>query len=267
MIQDLNGKVALITGGTRGIGFATALALGRQGALPVVTYRWGSADEADVRGSFAAAGARAPLIVQADVSRPEDTAALMAEVKRHYDRIDIFVSNAAGGAVVKDIGDLTERALLKTIRYNTWPTVDYLFKIHEHFGAYPRYVVAISSTGSDRFSIYYDLVAASKAALEGLCRYLSHRLRGEDININVIRTLGVMTDGFHATFGPEASNFILKYVQKRRLVREEEVADVVLALCSGLLDGMRGQIITVDRGAVFFDGISRLYLEREQFGL
>lgn len=267
MNLDFKDKVALVTGGTKGIGLATALAFAGRGARTVITYRFGTADEAEVLGRFAAIGAAEPLIVQADVSRPDETTALMAEIKRRHGRIDVFVSNAAGGVLVRDLDDLTERSLLKTMRYGAWPTLDYLFKIHAHFGAYPRYVVAISSTGPDRYSVNYDLVAASKAALEGLCRYLTHRLRDEAVNINVVRTLGVMTDAFHATFGSEASEFVLRHVQRRRLISEDEVAGVVLALCSGLLDGMRGQVVTVDHGAVFYDNTARLYREHEELGL
>jgi NAD(P)-dependent dehydrogenase (short-subunit alcohol dehydrogenase family) len=267
MKLNFDGKVVLVTGGTKGIGLATALAFGAHGAQTVLTYRWGSADEDDVRRRFSAAGAPDPLIVQADVSQPGETAALMDEIARRHASVDVFVSNAAGGVLVKDIADLTERALLKTIRYGSWPMFDHIFQIHRRFGAYPRYAVAVSSTGPDRFSINYDLVAASKAALETLCRYLSHRLMDQDIRINVVRTIGVLTDAFHTTFGPEASAFFLERVRAERFVSADEVAGAILALCSGRLDGMRGQTLTVDHGAGFFDSAARLYAEQAQAGI
>src|SRR5262249_18413063 len=154
----------------RGIGLASALAFGRYGAHTVLTYRWGSADEDDVRRSFADIGAPEPLIVQADVSQPAETAALMEEIGQRHDGVDMLVGNASSGVLVKEVADLTERALLKTMQYGAWPMIDYLFKIRDRFGAYPRYAVAISSTGPDRFSVNYDLVAAARAALETLCR-------------------------------------------------------------------------------------------------
>ena len=73
MIADYGGKIVLVTGGTMGLGLATALAFGRRGARCVLTYRWGSTDEGEVRSRFEAAGAPPPMILQADAaqSRPQ----------------------------------------------------------------------------------------------------------------------------------------------------------------------------------------------------
>ncbi|MCK5250284.1 MAG: SDR family NAD(P)-dependent oxidoreductase, partial [Spirochaetaceae bacterium] len=70
---DLSGKTALITGGTGGIGLATALELGAAGANTVITYRWGSTEEEVILKLFADRGAPKPLVLEADVSREEDT--------------------------------------------------------------------------------------------------------------------------------------------------------------------------------------------------
>jgi NAD(P)-dependent dehydrogenase (short-subunit alcohol dehydrogenase family) len=259
MIPDLHGKVALVTGATKGIGLACALALGRFGAHTVITYRWGSAEESDVLRAFSEVGAPAPMIIQADVAQEDDTRALMEAIGQRHAGVDIFVSNATGGALVTDVADLTERALLKTIRYGTWPMFGYLLAMKSRFGRYPRHAVAISSTGPDTFSLNYDLVAASRAALETLCRYLSHRLLSEDIRINVVRTVGVQTDAFESTFGTEAASFFRNHIPPKLTITPNDVAGTVVALCGGLLDGMRGQTLTVDRGAVFADTVARLY--------
>jgi NAD(P)-dependent dehydrogenase (short-subunit alcohol dehydrogenase family) len=79
--QDFKDRVVLITGGTRGIGLACGLAFGRQGARTVLTHRWGSADEDELRARFVAVGAPPPLVIEADASREEDTARLLGRLK------------------------------------------------------------------------------------------------------------------------------------------------------------------------------------------
>src|SRR5262245_50013245 len=123
---DYRGKAVLVTGGTRGIGLATALAFGRCGAHCTLTYRWGSADEDEVREQFRAAGAPEPLLFQADISQAEDCRALLRELKTRGLPPVALISNATGAAVVRDLADLTERALLQSVRYGGWPTYEYL---------------------------------------------------------------------------------------------------------------------------------------------
>lgn len=263
MRLSFSDRVVLITGGTAGIGLATALAFGRRGARCWLTYRWGSADEEDIRARFAAVGAPEPWIVQSDVGREEDTAALLAEMRRHHERVDVFVSNASAAARVESIEDYSERALQKSIHYSAWPMVGYTRAIHATFGAYPRYVVGMSSTGPDHYTHGYDFVASSKAVMETLCRYLTWHLRGEDVRVNVVRSRAVRTEAFVSTFGAELEAWAGEHAGERHWVSPEHVADATVALCSGLLDAVRGQVITVDRGTTFVDGLSRLYLEEQ----
>ena len=264
---DYRGKSVLITGGTRGIGLATALAFSRCGAHCTLTYRWGSADEDEVREQFRAEAAPEPLLIQADVAQADDCRTLLRELHWRGLNPEVFISNATGAVVVHELADLSERALLQSIRYGGWPTYEYLLRMREIFGRFPRYVVAMSSDGPVRYSVGYDLAAASKAVLETLCRYLTYRLRHEDIRINILRSRGVRTDAFEATFGGELVPFARRLGYGDCLVEPEEVGRVALALCSGLLDGVRGQVITVDRGITFFDGLSWIYQQRETLGL
>lgn len=187
----------------------------------------------------------------------------MEVLKDRVGSVDVFISNATGAVLINELEDLTERALMKTMQYSAWPTIDYVLKMKDQLGCYPRYIVVISSAGPDRYHVNYDLMAASKASQETLCRYLSYRLRDEEVFINIIRTLGVRTEAFQTTFGSEFAEFIKPLLPEQRMIDEEEVAKATLALCSGMMDGVRGQTITVDRGAVFYDNISRIYQERD----
>lgn len=260
-MTDLQDKAVLITGGTRGIGLATGLAFGRQGATCILTHRWGSADEDAIREAFAQAEAPEPLIVEADVAQDDDTSALLDVVATRFDRIHAFISNAAFGPVVHDLGGYRRRDLLRAIDYSAWPLCAYTLAIRERFGCAPRYVVGLSSNGPDRLNPNYDLVAAAKAVVEVLARYLDYRLFDEDVNINIVRAWWVRTLALKDTFGPDFPAFVERYPRSHQFVEVTEVADAILALCSGLMDGVRGQVITVDHGHAFSDNLMRLYSE------
>lgn len=250
------GRVVLVTGGTRGIGRATGLALGRYGARVVLTHRWGSADEDALRAEFEAAGAEAPLVVEADASRPEDTRRLMETLRRHADRVDVLVSNVCAVSRVESLEDHSERALLRTLDYSSWPLVGYLQALDAAFAELPRHVVVSSSDGPDTHYPGYDYVALSKAVLETLVRYLAVTLRPRGVLVNALRSRMVLTESFDEMFGPERRALFDRFPEFA--VRPEDVAHTALALCSGAFDAMSGEIVTVDRGARFLDNTMTL---------
>jgi len=266
MLNDLRGKAVLITGATKGIGLGAALAFGRRGALCTLTHKWGSADEDDIRRQFAAVGAPEPRIVQADAASADDTAALMQELRSRHDQVEVFVSNVSFAQVVRSLDDYVKRSLLRSIEYSVWPMVEYTQKIHEVFGRYPRYVIGLSSIGPDKFTANYDFVAAAKAVLETLCSYLTYRLAAEDVRVNILRASFVRTESLAATMGEECIPFIERF-DPSMFVTVDEVAEAIVALCSGLMDAVRGQVLSVDRGAGFYDNSMRLYEQRHRLNI
>jgi len=153
---DLQGKTALITGGTKGIGLAAAHALAEAGAQVCLTYKWGSADLQKVAGDFESRGAPRPRFFEADAASEQDTGRLMDELSASTRTIDIFISNVSFALRTLSLADYKKRSLFKTLEYSTWPLVDYTRKIKERFGKYPKYVLAISSDGPDHFYPGYD---------------------------------------------------------------------------------------------------------------
>jgi NAD(P)-dependent dehydrogenase (short-subunit alcohol dehydrogenase family) len=262
-LNDLKAKCVLITGGTMGIGLSTAIAFARHGAQVVITHKWGSADEDNLRDIFRREALLEPLILTADASRDEDTDALLSELQSRFDAIEVFVSNVSMALVTRGLDDYNKRSLFKSIEYSAWPFFEYTRRIRQVFGKYPRYVIGLSSSGPDHFHVNYDFVAFSKAVLETMCRYLNHRLFDEDVRINIVRARAVDTESLRATFGNEFRDFLTRANMQRDLILPEEVANTILALCSGLMDGVSGQVLMVDRGATFRDNLMRLYNERE----
>ncbi len=261
-INDFRDKAVLIAGGTAGIGLATGLAFGRRGARCTLTYRWGSADEDAIRARFRAAGAPEPRLVQSDVKDEADLGELVAEMRRAHERVEVFVSGVAAATAVRGLEDYDWRALVQSLESTAWPLFAYLRRLHAAFGSYPRYVIGLSSDGPDSYQAHYDFVAASKAVLETLCRYASAHLYQEDVRINVVRAGWVFTDSLRAVFGEDVEPFVQRYYPES-VIPAAEVADAIVALCSGLMDAVRGQVLVVDHGATFADNLMRLFDNRD----
>ncbi|MBW2735216.1 MAG: SDR family oxidoreductase [Deltaproteobacteria bacterium] len=264
--NDFHNKAVVITGGTKGIGLATGLAFGRNGAHLYLTHRWGSADENEIRAKFAEAGALEPTIVEADVSQDEDTKALMELIKERHKSVEVFVSNVCIVQPADGIESYKKRSLLRSLEYSAWPFVAYMQQIQETFEKLPRYVIGMSSDGPDNYFSHYEYVAVSKAVMETMCRYLSRHLRHETINLNIIRSRNVLTDAVTEIFGEKYVRFMSKYAGEENFMAAEEIANVALALCSGMLDAVNGQVIQVDKGAAFADTLMRTKEQLEKWG-
>ena len=261
---DMKDQAVLITGGTKGIGLATALQFGQAGARTYLTYKWGSADEAHIYDAFKARKAPEPRLIEADVTVDADTDNLLEQIKKREKRIDFFISNVGVARRARSLRDYRKRSLFKTLEYSTWPLIEYTRKIHKVFGFYPKHILGISSDGPDHFYKGYDFVAASKTLLEFFAKYLSVHLFEEGSRVNVIRFGPVKTESFDLVFGEEFFQFLKDNdVPDEMIIQPEECGKAVLAVCSGLLDAMNGQIITVDKGMAFRDNLMMRYLSKQ----
>lgn len=264
---DFRGKTVLVTGGTKGIGRAIGLAFGTLGARCVLTHKWGTATDDEVNGAFAAAGAPVPRIVRADVSSDDDTRALFEQLRDTGTTLEALVSNVSFSFVTNAVDDYRKRSLMKSLEYSAWPMVSYANAAVTYLGRAPRYVVGISSPGPDAFHAGYDFAASAKSVMEVLARYTSDRMHGLDTRINIVRPGGVFTESLDSTFGDRFKEFALRLSEPDHYFTGEEIAGTIVALCSGWMDGVQGQVISIDRGTRFFDGTQRLFEHRERYGV
>jgi NAD(P)-dependent dehydrogenase (short-subunit alcohol dehydrogenase family) len=258
---DLTGKTALVTGGTRGIGLGAALQLARAGAKLYLTYRWGSADTDSLFAAFSKVTDIKPVLIESDVSVEEETMRLLDTIAKNTGALDIFISNASIALLTDSLDEYKKKSLFKTIEFSTWPLIDYTRKIKERFGAYPKYIIGVSSDGPDHFYKGYDFVAATKGLMEIFSRYLSIHLASEGSRVNVVRFGPVATDSFNHVFGDGFFDFVrTNGVSAEMLLKIEDCGKAIVALCSGLLDGVNGQILTVDNGLAFTSNMVMQYL-------
>ena len=242
---DLSDHAVLVTGGTRGLGRVIGEAFAQTGAQVYLTHRWGSVDEAELCRDFVAAGLRAPVVVEADASDPEHTRALLQEVRAGGLPLHTIVSNVAFAKITPELSDLKRRSLELSLGYTAWPVVDLVQTARDVLGRYPRYVVGIGSDAQRWCHEGYDLVGASKAVLETLCRYLASRLTDQGVRVNVVCPGLVDSEALQATFGPD---LVARLREHDAMVDPVDVARTCVALCSGWMDGVSGQVLAVDEG-------------------
>ena len=253
---DLTNQVALVTGGSRGIGRATALRLAEAGADVVVNYVTSSSAAKEVADAISAMGRRAAT-VKADVSEPEDIASMLEFVGNAFGKLDILVSNAASGGF-RSLLAATPRHFEATMKTNVQALMlltQAALPLMQRDAASPdaarrRKIIAMSSHGSHRALPAYGLIGASKAALESMTRHLALELGNQGINVNVVLAGLVASD---STRNFPESQRIFDAIAERRLVsgREllaEDVANAVLYLSSSLSDLVQGQVLTIDGG-------------------
>ena len=231
MSNRLQGKVAVVTGASKGIGAAIARGFGAEGASVVVNYA-SSKEAADkVVGDIVAAGGAA-MAVKADMSKPFEVEQLFAEANRAYGRIDVLVNNA-GVYDFQPLENITLELFRKHMELNVF---GYLLAVKEAVGYMPDggSIVNMSSTvtilGEPSSSVY----TASKGAIDGLTRALSNELAPRKIRVNAIKPGVVDTDGLQAggflqtDFGPR----ILAETPLGRLGVPGDIAPVAVFLAS-----------------------------------
>ena len=239
----LKGRVALVTGGSRGIGRAVAISLADAGAAVAVNYREKEKAARDVVETIHGAGGRA-MAVGADVSKAMDVSAMMSAVERELGPVDVLVNNAGVG-LVRGVDDLTEEDFDLTIAVNLKSA--FLCTQAVVSGMRARQwgrIVNISSgaaRGAGGVGPHYN---ASKAGMEGLTRGYAARLVKEGITVNAVAPSLIETDMVKSGLASSASRIPLG-----RFGTAEECAQAVLMVIGNAY--MTGQTVSLSGGMSF----------------
>ena len=241
-MTDLTGRVALVTGGSRGIGRAIAVSLAEAGAAVAVNYREKAAEAEAVADAIRGKGGKA-VTVRADVSQAADVRRLVADVERGLGPIDVLVNNAGIG-LVRTVDDLTEADFDTTIAVNLKSV--FLCTQAVIPGMRARQwgrIVNISSgaaRGAGGVGPHYN---ASKAGMEGMTRGYAARLVKDGITVNAVAPSLIETDMVTAVASSAAR------IPLGRFGKPEECAKIVMMLLDN--EYMTGQTVALSGGLSF----------------
>jgi 3-oxoacyl-[acyl-carrier protein] reductase len=246
---SLDGRVALVSGGTRGIGRAVAETLARHGASIVVTGASEDPGAAALATSLQEAHGVEALGVACDVRQPQRVRSLYGDVFKAFGRLDVLVNNAG---ILRDalIGMVSDDVLEETFRVNTLGAIHHLQSAARLIQRSGRgsivNITSIIGVEGNEGQIAYS---SSKAALIGLTRSAAKELAPRGVRVNAVAPGFIDTD-MSRSLPPDKFDERLASVKMGRIGTPQDVANVVLFLASDLSDYVTGQVIGVDGGMV-----------------
>jgi 3-oxoacyl-[acyl-carrier protein] reductase len=242
----LEGKIALVTGGSRGIGRACVECLAAEGAEVTFVYHSNREAAEALASELCGKGAKVQA-VQADVRDPDRAAEIIEKLVEKSGRLDVLV-NSAG--IVKDglLGGMTNDQWRDVIETNLYGTYNYCRgatqqMMYQRQGA----IVNLSSTASEFASRGQVNYAASKGGIDGITRAMAKELAPRGIRVNAVAPGMIETDMSKAVRGL-AGDQIKKIIPLKRIGKPEEIAQVVVFLASDEASYLTGQVLRVDGG-------------------
>jgi 3-oxoacyl-[acyl-carrier protein] reductase len=247
-MSKLAGKVAVVTGASKGIGAGIAKRLAADGAAVVVNYA-SSREGADrVVAKITAEGGKA-IAVQADVAKADDVQRLFAEAKRAFGRLDVLVNNA-GVYQFAPLEAITEDAFHQQFNTNVLGLLLTTQEAVKHFGAEGGSVINIGSAASRTAPPTTAIYTATKGAVDAVTHVLAKELGPRKIRVNSINPGGVETEGTHAA-GVIGSDFEKQMVAQTplgRMGQPEDIAAVAAFLASADSAWLTGEVILASGG-------------------
>jgi 3-oxoacyl-[acyl-carrier protein] reductase len=257
---SLSGKVALISGGSRGIGAAAVRLFTAAGAKVAFSYQKARARAealaADCRKD--AGGADVCYPIAADLNSPDSARALVAETVKHFGRLDILVANhgvwPADDVPIERMTDAQWRSTLAINLDGVFGLVKYTvaqIKSQPRGNSPAGHIVLISSTSGQRGEAFHVDYSATKGALISMTKSLASELARDGIYVNCVAPGWVDTDMSAATLAdPKTGEKIRATIPLGRAARPEEIAAPVLFLCTEHAGFITGEVFNVNGGAV-----------------
>jgi 3-oxoacyl-[acyl-carrier protein] reductase len=247
-MDELAGKVAIVTGASKGIGAGIAKALGQAGAAVVVNYA-SSKDGADrVAKEISQNGGKA-IAVQGDVAKAGDVKRLFADAKKAFGSLDILVNNA-GVYEFAPLESVTEEEFHREFNTNVLGLILATREAVKYFGPEGGSVINVGSTASTVTPPNTVVYTATKGAVDAVTRVLAKELGPRKIRVNSINPGGVETEGTHR-IGVVGSDFQKQMVAQTPLGRfgqPEDIAPVAVFLASKASGWLTGEILLASGG-------------------
>jgi len=244
-MTDLKGKIAIVTGASRGIGRAIAGRLGREGATVGVNYARSSGASREVASGIEARGGRA-IAIQADVSDVAEVRNLFGEAFDSFGQLDILVNNA-GRAIYKPLAEASEEDYDRTFALNARGTFFAMQEAARRMND-GGLIVSISTGGTVGGAPSGSIYAGSKATVEQFTKALAREIGGRGITVNTVSPGFTDTDLLNEN--PQFREMGAQLSLLGRLGQPEDVADVVTFLASEQARWITGQNIQAGGGVV-----------------
>ena len=243
-------KVLIVTGGSRGIGAATARLAGRQGYRVCVNYFRGASGAEAVAGDIAAGGGKA-MAVQADVGNEDDVMRLFGEVDAAFGRLDGLVNNAGISGGHNSVEDITMDILDGVFSTNVFGSFlcgrEAIKRMSTERGGEGGAIVNVSSQAASHGGNSLAHYAASKAAIEAFTLGFAREAAASGVRVNAVSPGIIDTDQFNQT-SPDQMERHIASIPMGRAGTPQEVADAILWLMSDSASYVNGTVIPVHGG-------------------